>query len=95
MAQYSAKFRSKVLRKLLPPQSKTIGEVAAEVCISTATIYAWKAKINDSTLQIDYGAQGARHQQLLKKFSLLGNGKHLTSSQKTRVTSELKNRALL
>jgi transposase len=59
MARYSAQFRSNVLRKLLPPQSKTVGEVAAEGGISTATIYAWKAKMNDGTLQIDDGAQGA------------------------------------
>ncbi len=39
MARYGAQFRINVLRKLLPPQSKTVGEVAAGFGISTATIY--------------------------------------------------------
>lgn len=71
MARYSAQFRNNVLRKMLPPQSKTVGEVAAEFGLSTATIYGWKAKMNDGTLQVDDGAQGARHRQLSEKFSLL------------------------
>ena len=81
MARYSAQFRSNVLRKLLPPQSKTVGEVAAEVGISTATIYAWKAKMNDGTLQIDDGAQGARHRQLSEKFSLLLESRGLSDEE--------------
>ena len=71
MARYSAQFRNNVLRKLLPPQSKTVGEVAAEFGLSTATIYGWKAKMNEGTLEVDDGAQGARHRQLSEKFSLL------------------------
>ncbi len=38
MARYSAQFRNNVLRKLLPPKSRTVGEVAAEFGISTATV---------------------------------------------------------
>jgi hypothetical protein len=29
MSRYSAQFRNNVLRKLLPPQSKTVGEVVS------------------------------------------------------------------
>lgn len=71
MARYSAQFRNNVLRKLLPPQSKSVGEVAREFGLSTATVYGWKAKMNDGTLEVDDGAQGARHRQLSEKFSLL------------------------
>jgi transposase len=81
MARYSAQFRNNVLRKLLPPQSKTVGEVAAEFGISTATIYGWKAKMNDATLQVDDGAQGPRHRQLTEKLSLLLESRGLAEEE--------------
>lgn len=81
MARYSAQFRNNVVRKLLPPQSKTVGEVAAEFGISTATIYGWKAKMKDGTLQVDDGAQGARHRQLTEKFSLLLESRGLADEE--------------
>jgi transposase len=81
MARYSAQFRNNVLRKLLPPQSKTVGEVAAEFGISTATIYGWKAKMNDGTLEVDDGAQGARHRQPVEKLSLLLESRGLADDE--------------
>lgn len=81
MARYSAQFRNNVLRKLLPPQSKTVGDVAAEFGISTATIYGWKSRMNDGTLQVDDGAQGARHRQLAEKFSLLLESRGLAEEE--------------
>ena len=71
MARYSAQFRSNALKKLLPPQSKSVGEVAAELGISTATADGWRARMNNGTLQIDDGAQGANRRQLVEKLSLL------------------------
>ena len=71
MARYSAQFRNNVLRKLLPPQSRTVGEVAAEFGISTATIYSWKVRMSNGTLKVDDGAQSAHKRQLSEKFSLL------------------------
>ena len=81
MARYSAQFRNNALRKLLPPQSKAVGEVAAEFGISTATIYGWKARMNNGTLQVDDGAQGARYRQLAEKFSLLLESRGLADEQ--------------
>ena len=66
----SAQFRNKVLRKLLPPQRKSVREVAAEFGISTATIDGWAAKMNDGRLQVDEGARDARHRQLTVVFPL-------------------------
>jgi len=81
MARYSAQFRNSVLRKLLPPQSKSVSEVAAEFGVSTATIYTWKARMNDGTLQVDDGAQGARQRQLTEKFSLLLESRGLSDGE--------------
>ena len=81
MARYSAQFRNNVLRKLLPPQSKTVGEVAAEFGISTATIYGWQARMNNGTLQVDDGDQGARYRQPAEKFSLLLESRGLADEE--------------
>jgi len=58
-----------------------VGEVAAEFGISTATIYGWKAKMNDGTLRVDDGAQGARHRQLTEKLSLLLESRGLADEE--------------
>jgi transposase-like protein len=78
MARYSAQFRNNALRKLLPPQNKSVSEVATELGLSTATLYSWKARMNNGTLQTDDGAQGANHRQLVEKLSLLLESRSLT-----------------
>lgn len=81
MARYSAQFRNTILRKLLPPHSKSVGDLAAEFGVSTATIYYWKAKMNDGTLRVDDGAQAARGRQLTEKFSLLLESRGLADEE--------------
>lgn len=40
--KYSQEHREAVLRKLLPPNNRTVAEVAADEGISNATLYAWR-----------------------------------------------------
>ena len=40
--KYSKKRREAVLKKMLPPESKTIAEIAEEEGICTATLYNWR-----------------------------------------------------
>ena len=81
MARYSAQFRNNVLRRRLPPQSKSIGQVARELGLSAATIYGWKAKMNDGIFEVDDGAQGARLRQVSEKFSLLLESRGLAEDE--------------
>ena len=71
MLRYSTQFRNTFLRKLLPPESRTAGSLATEYGLSIGTIYGWKAKMNNGTLQVDDSDQSNRHRQLSGKFSLL------------------------
>lgn len=71
MPRYSAQFRNTVLKKLLPPESRSALSVAREYNLSVTTIYGWKAKMRDGTLQIDDGVQANRSRQLTEKLSLL------------------------
>lgn len=43
MSRYSEARREAVLRKLLPPESRSIADVAREEGISVATLYNWRA----------------------------------------------------
>ncbi len=43
MSRYSEARRESVLRKLLPPESCSIADVAREEGISTATLYNWRS----------------------------------------------------
>lgn len=42
MMQYSKERREAVLRKMLPPESKKIPDIAKEEGISTATLFLWR-----------------------------------------------------
>lgn len=50
MAQYSNEFRSRILRKVLPPENRSITEVSKEEQVSVQTITKW------IKLAIEYGA---------------------------------------
>ncbi|MDF1568732.1 MAG: transposase, partial [Spirochaetaceae bacterium] len=71
MSRYSAQFRNTVLKKLLPPESRSALSLAKEYNLSVATIYGWKSKIRNGTLQVDEGVQANRSRQLSEKLSLL------------------------
>lgn len=71
MPRYSAQFRNTVLKKLLPPDNRSALSVAREFNLSVATIYGWKSKMRDGTLQTDDGVQANRSRQLAEKLSLL------------------------
>ena len=71
MPRYSAQFRNAVLKKLLPPDSRSALSLAKEYNVSVATIYSWKARMQDGTLQVDDGAQANSGRQMTEKLSLL------------------------
>jgi transposase-like protein len=71
MSRYSAQFRNTVLKKLLPPESRSALSLAKEYNLSVATIYGWKSKMRNGTLKVDDGVQANRSRQLAEKLSLL------------------------
>ncbi len=81
MARYSAQIRNAILNKMLPPQSRSVADLAAEYGVSAATIYGWKARMNNGTLQVDDGAQSNRRRQLTEKFTLLLESKSVSEQE--------------
>lgn len=81
MARYSAQFRNTVLRKMLPPENRTAADLSAEYGISVATLYGWKAKMNNGTLQVDDGVQSNRRRKLSEKLSLVLESKSIPADE--------------
>ncbi|MBN2259767.1 MAG: transposase [Clostridiales bacterium] len=48
--KYSSRIKSSVLTKVLPPQNRSISEVARESGIADQTIYNWKKAVENGTL---------------------------------------------
>ncbi|WP_168203434.1 transposase [Oceanispirochaeta crateris] len=71
MARYSAQFRNFILKKMMPPESRSASDLAKEYGITVSMIYNWKARMNNGTLQVDDGVQSNRGRKLMEKFSLL------------------------
>ena len=48
MTRYSPERKEAVLKKLLPPYSRSVAEVAKEEGIHTGTLYNWKKALRES-----------------------------------------------
>ena len=81
MPRYSAQFRNSILKKMMPPENRSAADLATEYGITISTIYNWKARMNNGTLQVDDGAQSNRSRQLGEKFSLLLESKGLSDDK--------------
>lgn len=72
--KYSKRFKESVLRKVLPPENRSIPEVAREMGISDQTIYNWK-KMLENGEQLLHEESSPSSIGRLEKFSLLLEGK--------------------
>lgn len=69
--QYSNRIKASVLKKVLPPESRSIPEVAREMGISDQTIYNWKRMAENGTLCLNDDLSSPRSLNRIEKFSLL------------------------
>jgi transposase len=82
--KYSVGFRTSILRKVLPPESRSVYQVARESGISAITIQSWLSKLKEGTLEI--AAEGTEptpsQRGPAEKFKLLMQGKLLPEDQR-------------
>jgi transposase len=82
--KYSIGFRTSVLRKVLPPESRSVSQVARESGISDITIQSWLSKLKEGTLEV--AAEGneptPNQRSPAEKFRLLMQGKLLPEDQR-------------
>ena len=49
--KYSTAFRANILKKVFPPENRSVLEVSRENGLSTQTIYTWLKRAKDGTLE--------------------------------------------
>ena len=72
--KYSKRFKESVLRKVLPPENRSVPEVAREMGISDQTIYNWKKMLENGEQLFDEESSPSSIGRL-EKFNLLLEGK--------------------
>jgi transposase-like protein len=72
--RYSKRIKSSVLKKVLPPESRSVPEVAREMGISEQTIYGWKKIAEGGTIPADAETSPSAIGRI-EKLSLLLEGK--------------------
>jgi len=73
--KYSKRIKSSVMKKILPPENRSVPEVAKEMGISEQTIYNWKRMAENGTLVLDAETISPVSLNRIEKFSLLLEGK--------------------
>ena len=69
--KYSTAFRNSVLRKVLPPESRSIAMVAQESGITQMTIHNWMKKLESGTLPQGDGETSPNGKSAVEKLRLL------------------------
>lgn len=73
--KYSESFRSNILKKVLPPENRSVQEVSEESGISAQTIYSWLKQKKDGTLDEKKDRRRPNERSIGEKFTLLLEGK--------------------
>jgi transposase-like protein len=73
--KYSTAFRANILKKVLPPENRSVLEVSKENGISTQTIYTWLKRAKDGTLEASTDRMRPGDRSIGEKFTLLLEGK--------------------
>lgn len=70
--KYSKSFRNTILKKVLPPESRSAYSVAKEAGIAVVTINSWLANLKDGTLTVEQDSDDPVNGRSMKeKFDLL------------------------
>lgn len=68
--KYTKTFRDSILRKVLPPENRSVSSVAKEMGVAVVTINSWLAKLKNGTLTFgEDGGAGCRNAK--EKLNLL------------------------
>ena len=71
MPRYSEEFMISIMKKLMPPQNKSITEVAKETGLARSTLYDWRKKAKAKGIPTPSGKQEAEHWSTQDKFSIV------------------------
>lgn len=74
--KYSRRMKESALRKVLPPENRSVADVSREMGISEQAIYCWKRQSENGTLFLE-GSGSPRDTGQLERYNLLLESKSL------------------
>ena len=77
--KYSAAFRNNVLKKVIPPESRSVIEVSKETGVSTQTIYGWLKQVKEGSIDEREDRMKPGDRTLSEKFTLVMESKGIPS----------------
>lgn len=80
--KYSTGFRNNVLKKVLPPENRSIAEVSKETGVSDQTIRNWLLKLKNDNLNPQEGEVSPEQRSPSEKMSLIFESRSLSSEAK-------------
>ena len=81
MSAYSEERKAAVLKKLLPPQNRTVPAVAAEEGISEATLYNWRKAVRKQGLPVPGSGKSSDNWSAEAKFAVVIETAGMTESE--------------
>jgi transposase len=80
--RYSRAIKESVIRKVLPPEGRSIRSIGKEYGISEQTIRNWIDQANPDTLTVGDGELGPRHMGFAEKYRLVPEAAGIPEEQK-------------
>src|SRR5512145_1580962 len=77
--KYSIGFRNGVLKKVLPPENRSVREIAQENGLSEQTIRNWIQQLNSGTLELITGETSPSQRSASEKLRLLLESKQVSN----------------
>ena len=74
--KYSKRLKETTLRKIVPPESRSVSDVAREMGISEQTIYNWKKQAEDGSLFLEETSSPVQTGQL-EQYNLILESKSI------------------
>jgi len=78
--KYSKRFKESVLKKVLPPENRSVPEVAKEMGLSDQTIYNWKKMLEKGDQSLNEESSPSSIGRI-EKFNLLLEGKTMAEDE--------------
>lgn len=71
MARYSEEFKYSIMNKMMPPENKSVGQIARETGLSEGTLFKWKKEARTKGLPMTSGEQTAERWSTQDKFLIV------------------------
>ncbi|EGU34043.1 transposase [Vibrio scophthalmi] len=88
MSRYSQERKEAILKKFLPPLSRSVAEVAKEEGISDATLYYWRKQLRESAAVVPNSHTPSEHWSAQTKLAIVAATFSMTENELSQYCRE-------